>query len=193
MSENDVKLAEALVVVDVQRAFISGVEAVPDHLSLQRAVGRLLERARKKAVPVIFLQNDGPKGAPDEPGTDGWQLFFDARPSETVVRKSADDGFHDTDLAAQLRSHGVETIAICGMLSEMCVAATARRAMDLGFEVILAHDAHATYDVPPGPGGSQRVPAHMAARAAEWSLGDEIVLVGTVDEIGFEPVLAQVR
>ncbi|OCP38740.1 hypothetical protein [Ensifer sp. LC163] len=57
--------------------------------------------------------------------------------------------------------------------------------------MILAHDAHATYDVPPGPGGSERVPARMAARAAEWSLGDEIILVGTVDEIGFEPALAQ--
>ncbi|WP_457583716.1 isochorismatase family protein [Ensifer canadensis] len=193
MSENDVKLAEALVIVDVQRAFISGADAVPDHLSLQRAVGRLLERAREKTVPVIFVQNDGDKGAPDEPGTDGWQLFFDAGAGETVIRKSADDGFHDTDLEARLRGHGVGTIAICGMLSEMCLAATARRAMDLGFEVILAHDAHATYDVPPGPGGSERVPAHMAARAAEWSLGDEIVLVGTVDEIGFEPALIEVR
>ncbi|CAN7364657.1 MULTISPECIES: isochorismatase family protein [Ensifer] len=191
MSENGIKLAEALVVVDVQRAFISGADAVPDLLSLQRAVGRLLERAREKAVPIIFVQNDGEKGAPDEPGTDGWQLFFDASPGETVVRKSVDDGFHDTDLEARLRSHRVETIAICGMLSEMCLAATARRAMDLGFQVILAHDAHATYDVPPGPGGSEKVPAHMAARAAEWSLGDEIVLVGTIDEIGFEPAMAQ--
>lgn len=80
MSENGIKLAEALVVVDVQRAFISGADAVPDLLSLQRAVGRLLERAREKAVPIIFVQNDGEKGAPDEPGTDGWQLFFDASP-----------------------------------------------------------------------------------------------------------------
>ncbi|KOF13490.1 isochorismatase [Ensifer adhaerens] len=193
VSEYDVKLAEALLVVDVQRAFISGADAVPDHLSLQRAVGRLLERAREKGAPILFLQNDGPKGTPDEPGTDGWQLFFDARPGETVVRKSFDDGFHGTDLEAQLRSHGVETLAICGMLSEMCLAATARQAMDIGFSVILAHDAHATYDVPPGPGGSERVPARMAARAAEWSLGDEIILVGTVDEIGFEPALAPVR
>ncbi|WP_202618512.1 MULTISPECIES: isochorismatase family protein [unclassified Ensifer] len=133
MSENDVKLAQALLVVDVQRAFISGGDAVPDHLSLQRAVGRLLERAREREAPVLFLQNDGPEGTPDEPGTDGWQLFFDARPGETVVRKSVDDGFHGTDLEAQLRRHRVETLAICGMLSEMCLAATARRAIDIGF------------------------------------------------------------
>ncbi|MGN7878164.1 hypothetical protein [Ensifer sp. 22460] len=36
---NEGPVADALVVVDVQRAFISGPEAVPGHVDLQRAVG----------------------------------------------------------------------------------------------------------------------------------------------------------
>ncbi|WDZ75157.1 isochorismatase family protein [Ensifer adhaerens] len=181
--EGDV--ADALVVVDVQRAFICGPEAVPGHVDLQRAVGLLLKRARAAGVPVIFLQNDGPEGASDEPETDGWQLFFPAEERETVVRKLKDDGFDGTNLEDLLREREIETIAICGMLSEMCLAATARTAMAKGFTVILANDAHATYDVPPGPGRSPMVPARLAARAAEWSLGDEIVLRDGVEEIGF--------
>lgn len=178
-------VADALVVVDVQRAFISGPEAVPGHVDLQRAIGLLLEKARAAGVPVIFLQNDGPKGAVDEPETDGWQLFFPAGAGEVVVRKRNDDGFDGTNLEEQLRARKIETIAICGMLSEMCLAATARTAMAKDFTVILANDAHATYDVPPGPGRSPMVPARLAARAAEWSLGDEIVLPDAAEDIGF--------
>lgn len=96
-------VADALVIVDVQRAFISGPEAVPGHVDLQRAVGLLLQKARSAGVPVIFLQNDGPKGAVDKPETDGWQLFFAAKSGEVVVRKRNDDGFDGTDLEDQLR------------------------------------------------------------------------------------------
>ncbi|SDP64554.1 isochorismatase family protein [Phyllobacterium sp. OV277] len=182
------KSANALVVVDVQTAFTAGSAAVPDHIQLQGAIETLLASARAAGVPVIFVQNDGSPGAPDEPDTDGWQLFFPAKAGEHVVRKSLDDGFDGTKLENLLTTCGVESLAICGMQSEMCVAATARTAMQKGFSVILAHDAHATYDVPEGPGGSEPVPARMAARAAEWSLGDEIILVGTATDISFQAV-----
>jgi len=57
------------------------------------------------------------------------------------VRKRHDNGFAGTDLDALLRNHHVKTISICGVMSEMCVAATARSAMARGYEVVLAHDA----------------------------------------------------
>ncbi|AMS39144.1 MULTISPECIES: isochorismatase family protein [Aminobacter] len=181
----EVPTVEALVIVDVQRAFVSGAEAVPDHLSLLSAVTLLLDQARLAGVPVIFIQNDGPLGAVDEPYTSGWQLHFPPRPGEHVVRKQADDGFVGTNLNDLLVAARVGTIAICGMLSEMCLATTARTAMATGYGVILPHDGHATYDVPPGPGGSEGVPAHLAARAAEWSLGDEVIIVASAGDVKF--------
>jgi hypothetical protein len=39
-------------------------------------------------------------------------------------------------------------------------------------------------DVPAGP-GSESVPAAMAARAAEWSLGDEIRICASAHEVRF--------
>lgn len=177
--------AQALVVVDVQRAFVSGPEAVPDHARLMRATELMVGNARSAGALVVFLQNDGPEGAPDAPGTEGWALALAVQPGEAVLRKSEDDGFAETDLEARLRNAGAETVAVCGVLSEMCVAATVRAALDHGFRVLLAHDAHATYDVPPGPGGSPGVPARMAARAAEWSLGDEIVILDAADQVAF--------
>lgn len=181
----EVPTADALVVVDVQRAFASGAEAVPDHLGLQAAVALLLERARVAGVPVVLIQNDGMPGAVDEPYTPGWELHFPPLAGEHVVRKTEDDGFDGTGLNELLTASGVRTMAICGMLSEMCLAATARTAMAIGYGVILPHDGHATYDVPPGPGGSEGVPAHLAARAAEWSLGDEVVIVPKASDVSF--------
>jgi hypothetical protein len=49
------------------------------------------------------------------------------------------------------------------------------------------HDAHGTYDIPAGPGFDQDVPAAVAARVAEWSLGDQVELVPGSDEVSFEP------
>jgi streptothricin hydrolase len=177
--------ADALIVVDLQVAFVTGIEAVPDHTRLLTAIEALIASARAAKVPVIFLQNDGEPGAVDEPHRPGWELHFPPLPGERVVRKTADDGFEGTSLNDLLTTSGVQSLALCGVLSEMCVAATARAAMQRGYGVILPHDGHATYDVPPGPGGSEMVPAAMAARAAEWSLGDEITILASVRDVRF--------
>ena len=177
--------ADALIVIDVQRAFVDGDEAVPDHLRLLDAIGVLLDCARKAGAPVLFLQNDGLPGSVDEPHTRGWELYFVPRPGEHVVRKKKDDGFDGTTLETIFRALHVRTLGFSGLLSEMCLAATARTAMQRGYRVILPHDAHATYDVPAGPGGSAPVPADMAARAAEWSLGDEIVILPAARDLNF--------
>ncbi|TIX92407.1 isochorismatase family protein [Rhizobium sp. P44RR-XXIV] len=179
-----IKTADALLVVDVQNAFVEGPAAVPGHATLTSMVELLLEKARSAWAPVIFLQNDGPVGAPDEPLQAGWKLYFPPRSGELVIRKTNDDGFDGTDLDAILTSFGVRDLVISGMLSEMCVAATARAALQRGYGVLLPHDAHATYDVPAGP-GSEAVPATMAARAAEWSLGDEVRICASAREVRF--------
>lgn len=179
-----IKTADALLVVDVQNALVEGSDAVPGHATLTSSVEVLLEKARSAWAPVIFLQNDGPAGASDEPFQAGWKLYFPPRSGELVIRKTSDDGFDGTDLDAILTSFGVRDLVISGMLSEMCVAATARAALQRGYGVLLPHDAHATYDVPAGP-GSQGVPAAMAARAAEWSLGDEVRICASASDVRF--------
>jgi nicotinamidase-related amidase len=177
--------ADALIVIDVQKAFVTGAEAVPDHARLLKSIEALIANARTAKAPIIFLQNDGAPGTVDEPYQPGWQLHFPPLPGESVLRKTMDDGFEGTELNGLLTGYGVRTIALCGILSEMCVAATARVAMERGYGVILPHDGHATHDVPPGPGGSEMVPASMAARAAEWSLGDEIRILASTADVRF--------
>lgn len=185
MSNGRVFEAEALIVVDMQAGFVTGPDAVPQNRDLLDATSMLIDQARAAGVLVIFLQNDGPAGAIDEPHRPGWRLYFAPQPEELIIRKSEDDGFIGTDLNDCLTTSGIRTLAMCGVLSEMCLAATARSAMSRGCTVIIPHDGHATYDVPPGPGSSGGVPAHLAARAAEWSLGDGVIILPSVRDVVF--------
>ncbi|MCK7625529.1 isochorismatase family protein [Streptomyces sp. RS10V-4] len=179
----------ALVLVDLQSAFVSGAGAVPAADRILDRARSLLARARAAGALVVHLQNDGPPGAADEPGTPGWRLHLPAAPGplERVVRKTEDDGFDGTPLGGLLDGAGATALAVCGVLSEMCVAATARAALARGHRVVLPHDAHGTYDIPAAPGISGTVPAAMSARAAEWALGDEVELVPHAAAVPFVP------
>jgi len=129
--------------------------------------------------------NAGAPGTEDEPGTPGWALFFEPAPGETVIRKATDDGFEGTDLGDILAASRIRRLAITGVMSEMCVSATARSALHRGLAVVLPHDAHATYDIPAAPRIAPAVPAAMVSRVAEWALGDQLELVATSRDVLF--------
>ncbi|MFF7246871.1 isochorismatase family protein [Embleya sp. NPDC008237] len=186
MTENTAPVS-ALLVVDVQMAFVTGAGAVPDAERVVERAAMLIARARASGALVVHLQNDGPVGADDETGTPGWELRLpvEAGPREVVIRKTEDDGFDGTPLADLLTRAGVAGVSVCGVMSEMCVGATARAALERGYRVVLPHDAHATYDIPAAPGISAAVPAPMVSRVAEWALGDEVEIVAHAEDVSF--------
>lgn len=169
----------ALVVVDLQVGLLTGPHAVPGAAVLTGRVADLRERARRAGVLVVQLQNDGAAGTPDEPGTAGWALRLPAG-DDVVLRKDTDDGFAGTELGAVLAGRGVRRLALCGVLSEMCVSATARAALARGLGVVLPHDGHGTYDL-------EGIPAAVVARVAEHALGDAVELVPSTADVRFAP------
>ncbi len=165
----DLDPAQCLIVVDMQQGFLHGVHAIPDTTRLIDRVSWLLSHARQAGALVVHLQNDGAVGAIDEPDTPGWNLCLAPNTSsdnEVVLRKTDDDGFTGTGLKELLESRGVRRVAIAGVLSEMCVSATARGALACGLSVVLPRDAHGTYDL-------EDIPAAVVARVAEHALGDQ--------------------
>lgn len=78
----------------------------------------------------------------------GWAL--DERlaitPEDLYLRKTTPDCFYRTGLQQLLERHSVTCIVVTGYASEFCVDTTCRRAAALGYEVILAADAHTTHD-----------------------------------------------
>ncbi|MEN2420374.1 cysteine hydrolase family protein [Streptomyces rimosus] len=186
-SGSGVRPAEALIVVDVQSAFFEGEGAAPHAAAVQKRLEDLVDRARAAGALIVHLQNDGAPGMSDETGTKGWELHLPVVPGprEVVIRKTEDDGFHETPLGDLLTGAGVRSLVVCGVMSEMCVLATARSALEREYRVVLPHDAHGTYDVPPAPGETEGVPAAMASRVAEWALGDEVEIVAYAKDVPF--------
>jgi nicotinamidase-related amidase len=167
---------QALVVVDMQRGLLIGPQAVPGAAALTDRVEELIDRATAAGAVVVQLQNDGAPGQVDEPGEPGWEL---ALTGGTEVRKFTDDGFADTSLGALLTEQGVHRVAVCGVLSEMCVSATARSALARGLGVVLPHDRHSTYDL-------DDIPAAVVARVAEHALGDQPERVAATTDVVFD-------
>ena len=67
-----------------------------------------------------------------------------ARAGDIVVEKTTADPFISTDLGDQLRAKGVRSVVVCGLTSDVCVAATARGAADRDFDTVVAGDACTT-------------------------------------------------
>lgn len=154
-------MATALLLVDVQRHMLTGSGPVPSAADVTTALAGLVERARAAAAVVVHVQHDGDPGTPDEVGTPGWELFFPPTPDELVFHKSIGNAFEaNPDLAGTLVEHGVDRVVVAGMQSEFCIAAASRSALDLGFAVVLAAGAHATFD-------------DAGHSAAEWSIAAE--------------------
>lgn len=129
----------ALLVIDPQADFVAlaGHEAAGPALA---AMVRLVGAARDGGAPVVITQEVHRPGAVDfgreldgdEPlhcveGTPGAQLVADLRPrtGEHLVPKRRYSAFFATDLELLLRGLGVDTVVLCGMLTDVCVHYTA--------------------------------------------------------------------
>ncbi|WP_340540556.1 isochorismatase family protein [Nocardioides sp. GXZ039] len=172
----------ALVVVDVQHAFLGADPPPADAAGLLAALTTLLGSARAAGATVIHIRDLGTADSRFPTTGAGRDLVLAVHPGEVVVEKTDDDAFLGTALAQELGGH--EVIAVGGLQSEMCVAAMARGAIARGHRVVLPHDAHTTFDIPAGPLGAA-VPAEHVKRVAAWSLGDGAAVVATAAEVRF--------
>ncbi len=136
-------LNTALVVIDVQNAMVEEAHRGED---LLRNIGDLLKKARSAETPIIFMQHDEDEYEPMKPGEPGWQIHESMSPrnDEPVIRKRFSDSFYETSLGEELLSRRIGHLVIAGMSTEYCVDATSRGALERGYEVTLAGDAHTT-------------------------------------------------
>jgi nicotinamidase-related amidase len=172
----------ALFVVDVQHNMVEGPWSVPNSEAFLAKFAARIEQARVAGWAVVFVQNDGPEGDVDEPGSEGWQLWLTPKPEDRVVRKTTQNVFESNPaLAEELTDAGIEVVELIGMQSEYCVQASARGAKAAGFKVVLQPELHATFhDGTPAtnePGSSYEVSATELAAKVHASL----VADGTLD------------
>jgi nicotinamidase-related amidase len=177
--------AEALLVVDLQQGWVSGEHAVDGSERLVARLRAAAGAAREAGSLVVHVQDVGDEDPAVPAGSPGRDLVLPVLEGDVVVEKLSGDAFGGTDLEAILRAAGVRSLVVAGLLSEMCVAETARTALRLGFEVVLPRDAHSTLAIA-ADGSGVDVSAAQVRRVAEWSLGDELTIVDEVTDVAFE-------
>jgi len=146
----------ALVVIDVQCGILDfpGLTRREEtHRALDQTILRirsLLDHARQAGAPVIFVQHDGGPGHPLEPNTPGWPIRSEIAPlpHEPVIHKRACDAFFETGLQKELGKRGVTQLVITGCMTPYCIDTSVRRAVSLGYDVLLAADGHASAGTP---------------------------------------------
>ena len=147
----------ALLVIDVQNGVVGGAH---ERDAVVANVGRLVEKARREQVPVVWVQHS------DEQlmkGTDDWRIVPELAPSdaEPLVEKNFGDSFEDTNLEAVLSDLEVGRLVVVGAQTDACIRSTLHGALVRGYDTTLVSDAHTTEDQTPwGAPPPDRVIAH---------------------------------
>lgn len=135
----------AVLVIDVQQELCEGPDTPWEIDRVIANINAVAARARAAGAPVVFIQHEGKDGYLTQ-GTPGWAIErrLQVEPGDLKLRKTATDSFHRTDLEELLKRHGVSELVICGIHTEFCVDTTTRRALALGFPVVLIADGHSS-------------------------------------------------
>jgi nicotinamidase-related amidase len=180
----------ALVVIDFQNEYFSGKLPVPDGGSALEQAKKLVAFADSHDMEVIHVRHIAPAGSPVfAEGSDGAKIVDGIQPGKnhTLLTKNQVSVFASTDIDARLRKRGIKTLIVSGLMTHACIAAAAREAAPLGYEVIVASDAVATrpiraYD------GKGVVSAQELHRAALTEIADAFATVEPTSDILALPV-----
>jgi len=135
----------ALLVIDVQMGMFAKSTKVYQAEQLIRNISSLVRAAQQAGVPVIYIQHSGERDLIR--GSHEWQFHPDLLKlgPDTTVHKKYGNAFQETELDEILKSRGVDTLVVTGMVTHGCVKATSLGGLTAGYRVILVSDAHSSY------------------------------------------------
>lgn len=156
----------ALVLWDLQNGLGGQAPALPELSVIWR---KLREAARAQGVLIVRSRHVAPRPDLMDP-VQRWRISrrthgenrpehymqpgghdaafipgFEPGPDELVIDKTAPSLFHDTQADARLRARGIRTVVLAGVATDIGIDFTARHAMALGYFVVIAEDAVASY------------------------------------------------
>jgi nicotinamidase-related amidase len=149
----------AVLLVDLQQEQGPAGLGVEDFTTVLANAARIIAAGRAAGSPVVHtryvrdlstlpLRPFEPVTADGRPtfsaaGTAGVEICAEVTPAagEPVFEKQALSCFTNPSLAPYLTSRGVESVIVCGVWTEACVALTVRDAIGQGLRVLLVKDA----------------------------------------------------
>jgi len=166
----------ALLLIDIQNDYFPGGKMeLEGPVEAAKKANELLQCFRDHGMPTVHVQHislkpDATFFIPGDRGTDINDITAHYE-GEPLVQKHYPNSFRETNLLELLNEWGIRRVIITGMMTHMCVDATARAAADLGFQVMIADDACATRTLTYGDTTILAEHVHKAFLAALKSYG----------------------
>lgn len=159
-------MRKALLVIDVQNEYFNGKLPVTYPENSFTNIKKVMEAANRTKIPVILIQHTNTEKdiITFKRGTDEWNLHEEICKGnyQAIVEKNLPGSFTGTELESYLRKNNINTVTICGYMTQMCCDTTARQAMHLGFNVEFLSDATGTLDVSNSAGEISACELHKA-------------------------------
>ena len=135
----------ALLIIDVQQGLFERQTPVHQAKTMLENIYVLAEKAHKGQSPLVYIQHSNDKTL--KLGTPEWKFHPQIKPldGDLHIQKQRGNAFEKTDLHKILQSLDINRIVASGMVTNGCVRATCLGGLKLGYQMILASDAHSTF------------------------------------------------
>jgi ureidoacrylate peracid hydrolase len=188
----------ALLVIDAQREYFDedGALFTPHAGEIHDNLTRLIDAARAAGAQVAFIRHvmaaDGTDagrmgdfdGSPSfVAGTKGVELADGIEPAsgKPIVEKTRYSAFVNTRLQSILKTSGVDTLLITGLMTQYCSVTTTRHGHDLDYRMVFVVDANAGPDLPDLGFGA--VPHTDARRVIATALAGAVADVVSTNDV----------
>lgn len=173
-----------LLLIDVQQGLDDPWFGHRNNPAAEENILRLLTRWRQQQWPVVHVQHASINPlSPLHPEQPGYKLKDQTAPQadERCFVKQVNSAFIGTELEKHLNNTGTDTLVVCGLTAEHCVSTSVRHAGNLGFNVMLAADATASFDSTDHNG--KHFPAQQVYDISLSTLNGEFCTVSATEEI----------
>lgn len=145
-------MKRGLVVVDLQNEYLpDGKLPLNNILAAVGNAQKVISHARETNIPVFHIRHESDDDVAPifVKGSNGAEIQSAVAPegNEPVIVKKHINAFRETDLKLQLDAAGIKELVVIGAMSHMCIDAVVRAGADIGYHVIVLHDACATLDL----------------------------------------------
>ncbi len=175
-------LRSTLLVIDMQVGLFASPNDPPFAAeTLLAKTNALIRAARAANTPVVFIRHTGPAGSPIAANSPLWQIHPDLdtdAQADWFIDKTHPSCFYRTGLAERLKQAGIGRLVISGMKTQYCVDTACRRGAELGFDLVLAADAHSCSD-------TAELGAEAIIRHHNQTLSGPFVTLTLAEEIRF--------
>lgn len=145
----------AILIVDMVNDFCKpgGAMVLPGYEALVPPQRRVIAAGRQMGCPILFIQDTHRKNVRQDrewlkrtphcvEGSWGAQVIDDLgpRPDDIYVVKRRYSAFFNTDLDLTLKDLRIDTVAVCGVVTNICVRSTVHDAFFLGYTVVVPED-----------------------------------------------------